>query len=192
MYLFIDCETTGLRGKPDYSKPHTTTDNQPDIVQLAWVAYADADTRVSAFEVLVYPDGYEIPQEATKIHGISTESARQNGVPLAVVMQSLSVALAEAHTIIGHNVQFDLGAIKAALHKTSTPNPLQDQRIYCTMRNTVRLVGIASVKPGYLKYPTLTELHQFLFGTSPSVMHSALADALTTAACYWELQRRKP
>ena len=35
---------------------------------------------------IIYPDGFDIPFNSTKIHGISTERARNEGKPLEEVL----------------------------------------------------------------------------------------------------------
>lgn len=41
------------------------------------------------------------------------------------------------------------------------------------------------------KWPTLQELHTFLFGVGFEGAHDALVDVRACAKCYWEIQRRK-
>ena len=54
------------------------------------------------------------------------------------------------------------------------------------MLNTTKLCKIPG-KYGY-KWPTLSELHMFLFGNGFEGAHDALNDVLACAACYFELK----
>ena len=57
------------------------------MVQLAWQLHEDDGTFVHAKNLVVYPDGYDIPFSASKIHGITTEKAQQEGLPLKEVLE---------------------------------------------------------------------------------------------------------
>ena len=82
LILFYDTETTGL---PLYKEPSEHPD-QPHIVQLA-AALVDSETRkiVSSMDFIINPSTYEIPEEMTAIHRISTEYARFVAYPLAML-----------------------------------------------------------------------------------------------------------
>ena len=58
---------------------------------------------------IVYPDGFTIPDEAARIHGITTETARSQGIPLQDVLEELNEDLGAygPELYVGHNVTFD-------------------------------------------------------------------------------------
>ena len=62
---------------------------------------------------------------------------------------------------------------------------------FCTMKNTVDLCKIESVsiKTGekYLKYPSQSELHNYLFGYVPKGLHNSMADVIICLRCYYKL-----
>jgi DNA polymerase-3 subunit epsilon len=62
-------------------------------------------------EMLFQPER-DIPAEATTVHGISTETAREHGVDreigIALLVGQLSSWLAEDRPLVGHNVTYDL------------------------------------------------------------------------------------
>jgi len=76
--LFFDTETSGL---PLFSEP-SEDPRQPHIVQLA-AALVNLDTRevLEELNVIIKPDGWEIPDEVAVIHGITTERALAEGIP---------------------------------------------------------------------------------------------------------------
>ena len=51
------------------------------MVQLAWQLHDLTGKLVESGNLIVQPDGYEIPYAAEKVHGISTERAKQEGLP---------------------------------------------------------------------------------------------------------------
>jgi DNA polymerase III subunit epsilon len=66
---------------------------------------------VARLGLLVDP-GVEIPAEATAVHGVTTEHAREHGTPAAVAVPRIVEALADAraagHPIVAFNARFDL------------------------------------------------------------------------------------
>ena len=83
MYLIFDTETTGL--PRNWNAPITDTDNWPRCVQIAWQLHDKWGKLIIAKDYLVKPEGYDIPYDAEKIHGISTDLAFEQGVELAFV-----------------------------------------------------------------------------------------------------------
>ncbi len=43
----------------------------------------------------------------------------------------------------------------------------------------------------YNKFPTLSELHEKLFGTTPKNLHNSLIDILITLRCFMQLKWKK-
>ena len=84
MYLIFDTETTGL--PKDYNAPLTDLDNWPRLVQLAWQLHANDGSLIEAQNFIIKPEGYNIPYNAEKVHGISTERANKEGHDLNKVL----------------------------------------------------------------------------------------------------------
>jgi DNA polymerase-3 subunit alpha len=78
--LFFDTETTGLPIKG--AKYDTDFMSFPHIVQLSW--YFDGQFK----DFIIKPDGYEIPEDVSKIHGITNEIALKRGVSFDQVILS--------------------------------------------------------------------------------------------------------
>ncbi len=80
MYLIFDTETTGL--PKNFNAPISDTDNWPRCIQIAWQLHDAMGNLVESQDYLIQPDGFNIPFDAEKIHGISTELAEKEGIPL--------------------------------------------------------------------------------------------------------------
>ena len=91
MFLIWDTETTGL--PKNFNAPYTNTDNWPRLVQLAWQIHDDKGALVEVKNFIVRPEGFTIPYNAEKIHGISTERAKKEGVELAFVLEEFNKAI---------------------------------------------------------------------------------------------------
>ena len=70
MYLIFDTETTGLPKK--WNAPISDSENWPRCVQLAWQLHDNNGKLISNQSSIIKPDGFDIPFESEKVHGIST------------------------------------------------------------------------------------------------------------------------
>ncbi len=71
MYLFFDTETTGL--PQNWKAPVTDLNNWPRMIQIAWILCDDKGNRIESDDFIIKPENFEIPKDASTIHGISTE-----------------------------------------------------------------------------------------------------------------------
>ena len=188
MYLIFDTETTGLPKRWD--APITDTDNWPRCIQIAWQLHDDMGNCIEHQDYLVKPEGFNIPYDAEKIHGISTELAQEQGIPLAEVLEKFNEALGKTKFVVGQNVKFDLNIMGAEFVRGDVENPLQELPVLdtCT-EHTASLCEIPGGRYGKFKLPTLTELHQFLFDKPFAEAHNATADVEATTRCFLELIR---
>lgn len=186
MYLFFDTETTGL--PRNYKAPATDTDNWPRMVQLAYVLCDRHGYELSSGNYIVQPQGFTIPSDAARIHGITTQRAMLEGVAVDTVLQHFERLLAQAHYLVAHNMAFDEKIVGAELIRAGKNNVIDDLPKICTMQSTVQLVGISRGYGGY-KWPKLAELYYKLFRTQFEDAHNAAADVQATVKCFWELRR---
>ena len=188
MYLIFDTETTGLPKRWD--APITDTDNWPRCIQIAWQLHDVMGNCIDHQDYLVQPEGFNIPYDAEKIHGISTELAQEQGIPLAEVLEKFNDALSKTTFVVGQNVKFDLNIMGAEFVRGDVSNPLQELPVLdtCT-EHTASLCQIQGGRYGKFKLPTLTELHEFLFKTPFADAHNATADVEATTRCFFELIR---
>ena len=94
MYLIFDTETTGL--PKNFKAPITDTDNWPRCIQIAWQLHDELGNLIEHQDYLVKPDGFSIPYQSEKIHGISTELATEEGLPLAEVLEKFKEVLGKS------------------------------------------------------------------------------------------------
>ncbi|MCB0398449.1 MAG: DNA polymerase III subunit alpha [Winogradskyella sp.] len=190
MYLIFDTETTGLPKRWD--APITDTDNWPRAVQIAWQLHDGMGNCIDHQDYLIKPDGFNIPYDAEKMHGISTELAEEQGLPLMEVLEKFSIVLEQAKFVVGQNVGFDLNIMGAEFVREDVANKLQELPVLdtCT-EHTAELCKIPGGRGGKFKLPTLTELHEFLFNQPFAEAHNATADVEATTRCFLELIRRR-
>ena len=188
MYLIFDTETTGL--PKSWNAPITNTDNWPRCVQIAWQLHDKMGVVVAHNDFLIKPDGYNIPYDAERIHGISTELAEEQGIALAEGLTLFQEALQKTTFIVGQNLNFDLNIMGCEFHRLGIENNLTSLPILdtCTEK-TAFMCKIPGGRGGKFKLPTLTELHQHLFGIGFGEAHNATADVEATTRCFLELIR---
>lgn len=190
MYLIFDTETTGL--PRSWSAPITDTDNWPRCIQIAWQLHDEMGTLVEHQDYLVRPEGFNIPYDAERIHGISTELAQEQGIPLQEVLEKFNIALSKTKYIVGQNVGFDVNIMGCEFHRAGITSDLTKMPVLdtCT-ETTAELLKLPGGRGGRYKLPTLTELHHYLFGEPFAEAHNATADVEATTRCFLELIKRE-
>ncbi|TDN95294.1 DNA polymerase III alpha subunit [Salegentibacter sp. 24] len=190
MYLIFDTETTGLPKRWD--APLTDSENWPRCIQIAWQVHDDMGNLIESQDYLVKPEGFNIPYDAEKVHGISTELAAEKGIPLAEMLEKFQEALKKTKFVVGQNVGFDLNIMGAEFHREAMENTLQQLPILDTCTEiTAQMCKIPGGRGGKFKLPTLTELHEFLFNEPFMEAHNATADVEATTRCFLELVRQR-
>jgi DNA polymerase-3 subunit alpha len=185
MFLIFDTETTGLPKK--WKAPLTDFDNWPRMVQLAWQCH-DLDGKfLFAKNHVIKPDGFTIPEEVVKVHGITDEIAHEKGIALADALADFVADVQKAKFIIGHNIEFDINIVGAELLRSGMPEIMTKAPQICTKVESTAYCAI--MKNGKPKWPTLTELHTKLFGAAFEEAHNAAADVEATTRCFLELVR---
>jgi len=185
MYLFFDTETTGL--PLNWKAPVTDLNNWPRLVQLAFLYYDHNGNKISGGDFIVKPEGFTIPTDATRIHGISTERAINEGKSLKIVLQDFQSMINEAEVLVAHNMKFDEKIVGAEFLRTGMQNSIPAKRKICTMESSTNFCAISG--PYGYKWPKLSELHYKLFRTGFDEAHNAAVDITATAKCFWELKR---
>ncbi len=190
MYLIFDTETTGL--PRDFKAPITDTDNWPRAIQIAWQLHDDMGRLIEAKDYLIKPEGFDIPFQAEKIHGISTDLALEKGESLDFVLQEFNRVLGQTKFVVGQNVGFDVKVMGSEFYRKGVENPLQELPVLDTCTEaTASLCQIPGGRGGKFKLPTLTELHEYLFNEPFGEAHNATADVEATTRCFLELLRTK-
>jgi DNA polymerase-3 subunit alpha len=190
MFLIFDTETTGL--PKTWNAPISDVENWPRCVQIAWQLHDEMGNLIEHQDYLILPEGYNIPYEAEQIHGISTALAQKEGVPIVEVLESFKTALSKTKFVVGQNLGFDLNIMGAEFYRAGVENSLQELPVLdtCT-EETAMLCQLPGGRGGKFKLPTLTELHQHLFGVPFDEAHNATADVEATTRCFLELIRLK-
>ncbi len=188
MKIFFDTETTGL--PKNYNAPISDVDNYPRLVQLGYIVVANSNEPtldsniIFHSESIVKPVGFEIPAEASNVHGVTQAKAMLYGEDIAWVLSEFKSWVDKCDTVIGHNVKFDINVVGAEFWRLYGKSPLEGKPTICTMMSSIQFCKLPGRYDSQYKYPKLAELYFALFAEPMGHAHTALADIENTVKCY--------
>jgi DNA polymerase III subunit epsilon len=197
LFMVYDTETTGL---PLFDQP-SEYPRQPHIVQLA-ARLVCSDTREikHSLESIILPDGWEIPDEVAKIHGITTERALRDGVPEQSVLHEMMSMWALADFRLAHNESFDARIVRIALKRfydDELANHWKAGKAQCTARLSTSIVKLPPTEKmlaagrRHPKTPNMGQAYEFFTGQKLEGAHTAGADVDACLAVWWAIQDGK-
>ncbi|HEX8041772.1 MAG TPA: DNA polymerase III subunit alpha [Chryseosolibacter sp.] len=190
MYLIFDTETTGI--PHNKTAPITDLNNWPRVVQLAWQLHDAKGRLISRQNLLIRPEGFDIPYKAEQIHGISTKRATEEGHALKTVLELFASDLAQTSVLVGHNIEFDISILGAEfIRQQLDAETLLKREKVDTGVVSVEYCQLSGGPGGKLKMPRLVELHEKLFGNDFGDAHDASYDVAATARCFFGLIEKK-
>jgi DNA polymerase-3 subunit epsilon len=141
--------------------------------------------------------GIEIPAEATRIHGITTEHARAHGRPAKDVVEELLGTLGDAVSvglpIVGHNVVYDLSLIDREARRhlgcgLEDAMPFVQARVIDTSvldKHVLPRRRRVSEKQGARQLITVAQV--YALGWDEAAAHGSEYDALMAARVAWRI-----
>jgi DNA polymerase-3 subunit alpha len=139
MYLIFDTETTGL--PKNFNAPLTDSDNWPRMVQIAWQLHDSDGNLLENKDYIIKPEGYDIPYNAVRIHGISTKMAQEEGHDLDEILEKFSQVLAKTKVGVGHNIEFDYNIVGAEFLRKNKTNSLENVANADTMKLVAGIIS---------------------------------------------------
>ncbi|WP_225830605.1 3'-5' exonuclease [Streptomyces sp. NK08204] len=166
----FDLETTG-------------TDIESDRIVTAAVVAVEPEGRVSQEWTWLLDPGVAIPEEATAIHGISTDRARAEGMPAAHAIDEITATLADAlqsgTPLVVMNARYDLSLLDRECRRHGI-EPLVE-RLRGTPAPVIDPLVLDKHADRYRKgRRTLQALCEH-YGVTLHEAHTAVADALAAA-----------
>jgi DNA polymerase III epsilon subunit-like protein len=184
----FDTETCGII--KDYKASTSEFEKFPCIAQIGFALYDhEAGQCLESEEHIIKPNGWTIPEEVVKIHGISQEIAEEKGVDLKMVLERFYAMQLKADFLCAYNASFDGKIIRAACCRVGIEPNLTKGPTLDPMMLSTKYCNIAG--PRGPKWPKLTELYKILFDQELVGAHGALADVSGTMQCFFELEKRK-
>lgn len=185
-WLGVDTESTGV---------------DPLLARLvtACVAYRSESDSGWTREWLADAGGEEVPEQATAIHGVTTDRARAEGRPVAEVAEQIRGHLAEAWAknvpVVAYNAAYDLTLLNAELVRAgraplSIDGPVLDPLVIDRAMDQFRRGGrkLADVCAHYgVRHTSAAPGEQADDGA-----HQAPADVLAALRVLWCIGKRYP
>jgi len=195
--LVFDTETTGL---PERNASFTETNLWPHVIQLSYVLYETDTGKILEHgdNIINLPKDVEISEKSIEIHGIDRKKSN-GGILIKDAIQDFNNMILKCDMIVGHNISFDkkMISVECIRLKTRQYFNVYGTRIkeFCTMKGSTKLCNILKAKTNgntYLKFPTLCELHNHLFGYNPENLHNSMIDVLVCMKCFHKIKFDEP
>jgi DNA polymerase-3 subunit epsilon len=186
--IFFDKETTGF---PVWGSP-SGDPCQPHIINSAAIV-VDLDTReeLEVHEFFIKPDGWEVPEEITKITGITTDYLEEHGIQeVDMLNQFLKICDNGNEQRVAFNKAFDQRVVRIAI-KRFLGDPVieetwgQKDNFIDPMYMAKSIMKLPA-KRGY-KTPSLSEAYEFFIGKPLENAHKALPDTRALKEVYFAI-----
>jgi DNA polymerase-3 subunit epsilon len=180
-FFFFDTETTDLLEK------------HPHIVQLG-LLLTSGGREVASFHTLIDPEGqWEVPEQSTRVHGITTEMCLDTGIPIRDALMVFEQFAYMAGRLVAHNYEFDSAVIDLELKRLGRQgNYYNDVRQLCTMKAATPICQIPFASGGRgnkkFKYPKLNEAYRHFTKHEMQDAHTAYGDVRACRTVFQYLQ----
>lgn len=176
-HLIFDTETTAL-----VSNSLKPLGKQPRIIEFYGVMIEPMEgmelRELGNLHTYINP-GIDIPEEVTKITGITKEQLVDAPAFKEVAAQIWNF-IGSADCVVAHNLSYDMSVLNFEFDREGTAASWPVKRI-CTVEHTEHIKGHRL---------SLTNLHIELFGDAFAKAHSAENDVRALTRCYLELRNR--
>lgn len=186
-YCIFDTETTGLFlfKDPDTGAPIPADDpRQPRLAHLNMILLDENLKEENEIDLYVTPDGWEMPEEAGAVNGLTTQFLEENGTPVDLVLDTYSRTVKSGYVMVAFNAQFDCKMMRGELRRAGLPDLFDETPNICAMRAAMAL-GVKKAGGGR-GYPKLTDCAAHL-GLVIDDAHSAKGDTRATLALFRHL-----
>lgn len=195
----FDTETTG---KYDFTKG-ALHPSQPRIVSLAASVFSDdGQHEVGQYYAIIRPDDFVIPADVTRIHGITQEFAKTNGMDGKGVINSFLRMFVGCRLAIAFNSKFDFAMVTSEILRRCPDNEalFDSRKVRCAMLAASNCMKLPN-QYGYESYawPKLKDAYFWMFKQQMEGAHHSMADVRATAwlsfammnLSYWDLDSDK-
>tara|TARA_X000000950_G_C13582389_1_gene523952 strand:- start:42 stop:680 length:639 start_codon:yes stop_codon:yes gene_type:complete len=182
----FDTETTGV-----IPKDFNSLDECPYMLQLGSITYDTCTNMITTTinEIIKIPDHVKIPENVSEINSITHERVNNEGVNVVDLLKSFNEQIQNSNMVVAHNIDFDINIVNYECMRNNVEFEglkLNKENSYCTMSKGTALCKIQkeNTKGKYYKWPTLEELHYYLFGKKLKDLHDAYNDLIICLRCY--------
>ena len=191
--MIYDTETTGL---PIWGSPSERPD-QPHLCQFtALICDGTPAQEIEYVDMLIRPDGWTIPDEVAKLHGITTERALADGLPERAAVAEYLRLTAQADIVCAYGISFDerimrIAMLRSGMTKATCDTLANGLKTHCVMKQATPLCKLPPTDKMMaagrktFKTPNLAEAVNALLGESMEDAHDARVDLFYTSRLYF-------
>jgi DNA polymerase-3 subunit epsilon len=146
---------------------------------------------IQTMDVIIKPDGWDIPKEVADIHGITTEHAMDVGIPEKLALE-MFLALWGGRLRVAHNTTFDNRIIRIATKRYSDESTIEawHQGDYeCTGVLSKPIMKREPKNQYGFKIPKLIEAYKYFTGKDLENAHTAIADVNACLEVYFAIKQ---
>lgn len=201
--MLFDLETTGFPKKKSkhgsyYNYKESDKYESSRIVQMSWRIHKPDGKKLLSKDYIIKPDGFVIPNNVIKIHGITNKIANDKGVNIEDVLIELLNDTKKVNTIVAHCMNFDYNVLLAELFKcgqTKLIKRLEKCNLICTGEATKNLLKLpvnqtyTTINDEY-KMPRLSELYSWCFKKEMKNHHNSKYDTKNLAKIFFYLKEK--
>lgn len=184
MYFCFDTETTGLPSYDErrqyYSPKRIEKYDSSRIVSISWIILDNELQIIEKDNYLIKPDGFDIPLSSTRIHGITTKRANEEGKDIKDVLTCIQSKFDKIDTLVAHNIMFDVNILRSECFRygfDGLADTLYLAGRFCTMERGRNLLSLS-------KNPKLSALYEELYGEEMKNAHDAEFDTFYCSECF--------
>lgn len=177
--LFFDTETTGLIN----FKQDLMHESQPHIVQLAAAVTDDYGSILDQMDCIIKPNGWTIPEETVRLHGITTERAEAEGIPMIEALHRFNAMKQICTHRAAYNISFDKQMMAREAGACGIPHDSTGIDSICVMQMAKVFLSAKSVK--------LRDAYQQIMGKPMENAHNAMGDTKSAMEIYFKMLSAK-
>lgn len=129
-YVVFDTETTGLF---NFKLP-ADDPSQPRLASIAMIICGESGAEISAAKHYVKPEGWEMPEAAGAVNGLTTEFLAENGVPISEVLDAYENHVRSGLIVVAFNAQFDCKMMRSEFRRAGREDLFDITKNICVMR----------------------------------------------------------
>jgi DNA polymerase III epsilon subunit-like protein len=199
--LFIDLETSGLvknvkvsnivqeKRYPNYKNNEYYETSR--IVQWGYLYLEDFDYDYeikpkNITNKIIKPEGFIIPEESIKIHGITNEIANEKGIKIFEGLKKVKKIIIETEYIVGYNIYFDINILMNEFYRVGLKKPIKKIRELIKEEKILCMGELSKQYKCYKSMPSQKQMYKELLGKSIENIHNAKYDICATIEImYW-------
>lgn len=121
MFLHVEADLYNTATFSD-KKSWKEVDNWPRLLEIAYIICNTAGEEVIGASSLITPKGFTIQPRPECCRHLTQEKLLISGSPLALILGIFMDTAIEIDYFIAHNIRFDIGVVKAEMHRLGMPN----------------------------------------------------------------------